>query len=312
MNILQLKQAAEPELLKIPGVNGVGIQQGEITVYVEKRDPRTLSLIPGKINQAKVKVVELGKLELVQKRSDKWRPAPAGVSIGHPTITAGTLGLPVKKNGETFILSNNHVLAAMDSIQNTRASYGDSIYQPGAYDGGTEADKIGYLDAWVKWDEQGPNYVDCALAKPVAGLLNEVLGLGALTQAPAPPVQPIEGMFVQKSGRTTGVTSGTLLDTNITVTINSWIGELLFKDQLLSNLHIEGGDSGSFVFDAQGNPVGLAFAGSDTYSIFNKAANVASALGITYPKLEVVPRKVYGGAFPIPFALGGIILLTAE
>lgn len=74
------------------------------------------------------------------------RPSPGGVSVGHFAITAGTLGLWVKRGGSDrfLILSNNHVLA--NSNQGTP---GDAIYQPGPYDGGTAQDRIAVLTDYV-------------------------------------------------------------------------------------------------------------------------------------------------------------------
>jgi hypothetical protein len=45
----------------------------------------------------------------------RHRPLKIGVSVGHVDVTAGTLGCFVREpEGEgTFILSNNHVLAAL-------------------------------------------------------------------------------------------------------------------------------------------------------------------------------------------------------
>jgi len=310
MNIYTLKKTIEPDLLKIQGVNGVGIQKNQLIVYVEKITRFHLNTIPHSINGIPVKIKQIGKIQLVQ-RTSKWRPCPAGVSIGHYSITAGTLGLPVKKNNEIMILSNNHVLAAMDSLQNNRAQKGDSIIQPGAYDGGTELDKIGELSQWIKYNEQDYNTVDCALAKPIEELLFEVLDLGILNEnQETPPIQAREGMLVMKSGRTTGITTGRVLDVNATIKVNSPIGELLFKGQILSNLKCAGGDSGSLVFDAQGNPVGLLFAGSDSFSVFNKATNVASALSIGFPSLTITRREL--NLFPIPIAIGGITLMKTK
>lgn len=48
-----------------------------------------------------------------KKRTEKWRPAPMGVSIGHYKGGTGTSGCLVthKRTGEVLILSNAHVLA---------------------------------------------------------------------------------------------------------------------------------------------------------------------------------------------------------
>ncbi|MEQ8975381.1 MAG: hypothetical protein RIE73_33970 [Coleofasciculus sp. C1-SOL-03] len=78
------------------------------------------------------------------ENTDRMRPCPGGYSIGHPDVTAGTLGCLVKDklNQRTVILSNNHVLA-----NSNQAQVGDPIIQPGSADGGTiESDTIATLE----------------------------------------------------------------------------------------------------------------------------------------------------------------------
>jgi len=94
------------------------------------------------------------------------RPSPCGQSIGHPDITAGTLGLLVKytegpNEGKAYILSNNHVIAS-----NNLASVGDAVIQPGKYDSGVAGkDTIALLHRWVPLKNSGFNYVDAAIAE---------------------------------------------------------------------------------------------------------------------------------------------------
>ena len=92
------------------------------------RVPETMDGIP-------TDVIQTGKFRAFAVRTDRVRPAPGGVSIGHRDITAGTLGCLVKKNGVLHILSNNHVLANSND-----ASVGDAILQPGPHDGGRYPD----------------------------------------------------------------------------------------------------------------------------------------------------------------------------
>jgi len=131
--ILQVKKDITPQLMTLPGVVGVGIQKGKIVAYTKKTTKAILSAIPLKIEGYDIKIIEIGEIFAFQERTDKWRPAPGGVSIGHPAVTAGTLGVTVIDNTtrRRVILSNNHVLSNKDSIQNPRANEGDSIYQPG-------------------------------------------------------------------------------------------------------------------------------------------------------------------------------------
>jgi hypothetical protein len=101
-------------------------------------------MVPKTINGIKTDVIETGKIVAFQQQQQKMRPARPGISIGHYQITAGTFGCLVQKNGQVFILSNNHVLANTNAAQ-----VGDAIWQPGKYDGGSSADQIGTLEQFI-------------------------------------------------------------------------------------------------------------------------------------------------------------------
>ncbi|MHC4622237.1 MAG: hypothetical protein ACYTEQ_31270, partial [Planctomycetota bacterium] len=84
-----------------------------------------VSGIPKKLDDVPTHVVVTGKFyalrkppwaggndeEAVDPTARLDRPVPIGVSTGHPNITAGTIGCRVRKNGEVYALSNNHVYA---------------------------------------------------------------------------------------------------------------------------------------------------------------------------------------------------------
>ena len=81
-----------------------------------------------------------GRLEAQLNPRERFRPnIPAGVSIGHYAVTAGTLGAVVFDNntGEPLILSNNHVLA-----NSNQGAIGDAILQPGTTDHGLRPDDV--------------------------------------------------------------------------------------------------------------------------------------------------------------------------
>ncbi|MBT7188299.1 hypothetical protein HN911_13345 [Candidatus Bathyarchaeota archaeon] len=93
------------------------------------------------------------------------------------------------------------------------------------------------------------------------------------------------GDRVWKSGRTTGVTSGTVIATNFNagVSYGGKLGTVRFTQQIMvrpdpalgdPELIVAGGDSGSLVIDETGNAVGLLFAGSSSYFIANIIQNV--------------------------------------
>jgi hypothetical protein len=93
------------------------------------------------------------------------------------------------------------------------------------------------------------------------------------------------GMYVGKTGRTTQLKVGRIVDCNATVRVGYGGGRCaLFKDQIVIGTpgFSAGGDSGSIVWswDSSRNPVGLLFAGSSTHTIANKMYRVLAALDI--------------------------------
>ncbi|MDD1663254.1 MAG: S1 family peptidase [Methanomicrobiales archaeon] len=283
---------------------------------VEKVPDARLSgraLIPREVGGVPTDVVETGAFRALQARTDRWRPAPGGVSIGHKDITAGTLGCLVRDDQGTYILSNNHVLA------NSNAGVpGDAILQPGTYDGGSNpADKIAELARFVPISFLLPeppsdcsvgrgaaalanlfaravgsrtrlkavrmqvqeNLVDAALARPLnpGDLRNDILEIGTIAGLKSGEL----GMAIKKSGRTTGLTSDTIQQVDVTANVSyGGTSVAMFTDQLLAGPMSKGGDSGSAVVDAGNNLVGLLFAGSDTTTIINRIENVFSALQV--------------------------------
>lgn len=163
MDLRQIKKVHEKSLLKKSRVVAVGIgyktiggkQTDEqcIVVAVTKKAPKDKlkkqDLVPSKIGDAKTDVIQLG---IVRAQADedidptqKMRPMRPGISIAHQDSTAGTFGCVVKKEGVPYILSNNHVLNHPNNL--TIGTIGDSIIQPGPYDGGTE--KVAELTDFV-------------------------------------------------------------------------------------------------------------------------------------------------------------------
>lgn len=82
-----------------------------------------------------------------QELDQRLRPCPAGFSVGHKDITAGTFGAAVKTQGDDWLaLTNNHVGANSND-----ARIGDAWLQPGPHDGGTmPADLWARLEAFVE------------------------------------------------------------------------------------------------------------------------------------------------------------------
>lgn len=119
-----------------------------IVSVVKKEPPHMLSpddLIPKFVEDVQTGVDETGPITADGlNRCALLRPTRPGMSVGHPDGNVGTIGAVVRRGNEYFILSNNHVLALLNT-----ASLGDPILQPAPGDGGTIADTIGQLADFV-------------------------------------------------------------------------------------------------------------------------------------------------------------------
>lgn len=223
----------------------------------------------------------------VQTLKQRIRPAMGGFSVGHYKITAGTIGTCVYDlntvpgiPSKYYILSNNHVLA-----NSNEAKIGDPILQPGPYDGGSYPnDLIASLSRFVpikfKTSTSAPNnYVDAAIAEGEFHDLNrEIYWIGYVKQVKS---NPKVGDLVEKTGRTTNFTTGSILSLNSVVDVNYGGGRVArFANQIVTTVMSAGGDSGSLVCDISEGAVGLLFAGSSKVTIINNILYVQKLLGI--------------------------------
>jgi hypothetical protein len=225
----------------------------------------------------------------------RLRPAPAGDSIAHVRVSAGTLGaLAVgrrpPRSQRLLVLSNNHVLANCND-----ATIGDAICQPGAFDGGTVwRDQVAVLESFAPLSFGGaPNAVDCATAwawpdRVRPDMMRIAGGQPSYFRAAANPVAPELGMQVGKSGRTTQVTSGRITGLDASVWVNYTGGRsAYFEGQIaiqgFGGDFSAGGDSGSLVWtlDPLRRPVALLFAGGGGVTFANPIGLVLEALDIT-------------------------------
>jgi Trypsin-like peptidase domain len=270
--------------------------------------------VPSSIQGVTTDVYPTGPIYALQDPTGRFRPAPGGVSVGHELITAGTLGCWVKKNDKHYILSNNHVLANSND-----ANIGDRILQPGPYDGGTVAnDQIATLTEFIeiKFNETvnpcqfangtaailnflarmigsksrmktvrtqaAENLVDCAIAEPLDpnDVRNEILNIGNILGV----ADATLGMGLKKSGRTTGFTTGSVQQIDVTSQVSYGTNKTgTFVDQLMAGAMSQGGDSGSAVLNNDNKIVGLLFAGSSNSTIINRIQNVFQALNVSLP-----------------------------
>lgn len=241
-----------------------------------------------------VHAVQTGVVDAYPHRM-RLRPAPGGISVGHRAITAGTLGCLARgnqppRNNRLMILSNNHVLANSNA-----ASIGDSILQPGPFDGGTHpASQVAVLERFVpiSFASGASNVVDCATAWAWPDRVRRELmylsgGQPQYFRVGATPVGATPGLAVGKSGRTTQLTRGTVTAVGVTINVNYGGGRIArFVNQMAirasSGDFSQGGDSGSLIWtwDARRAPVGLLFAGGGGTTFANRIATVLAALDV--------------------------------
>src|SRR6266496_3828994 len=117
-------------------VRGFPTEELALKVYVrQKIHPRLVKdgrTSPDEVEGVPTDIEEAGEFSIwrpippIYQR--KVRPAMGRLSIGHYAITAGTFSSLVKDAADTFILSNNHVLA-----NENRAVEVDLNLQPGAF-----------------------------------------------------------------------------------------------------------------------------------------------------------------------------------
>jgi hypothetical protein len=269
-----------------------------VRVYVERKIPLAALapelVLPGRIGGVVTDVIETGRFRAQAPgppiSQGRLRPAKPGCSIGFQfpdaqsgDLMAGTLGALVEAGGIQYILSNNHVLANENALP-----VGTPIFQPGLLDGGNAAtDAIATLARFIPLVTGGPNSVDCALAavSNAGGVSAAILPkIGRLTSAE--PIDAAEGMRVEKTGRATGYTMGTVFDVSATIAVQFDLGMLTFADQVLirsdAGAFSDGGDSGSLVVDrGTGRATGLLIGGVPQYSIANHIGDVLQALNVS-------------------------------
>lgn len=232
---------------------------------------------------------------IVAQFTGRFARAGGGASIGNcGSASSGTFAcLVADQDANAHVLSNNHVIALSNA-----APIGSGVCQPGPLDGGVcPADTIATLAKAIPISFTLPNRVDAAIAKVTAPkrtsrqLIRAVLPTNPNRVATwealqAPHVAPALGLKVQKSGRTTDHTHGTisLVLASTNVHYGGRIAQFIDQFRVTGNAgpFSQPGDSGSLVTtDPDNQPVGLLFAGNGAYTFCNNIADVLSALSVT-------------------------------
>jgi hypothetical protein len=327
--IRPVKESVEDELIAKPGVVAVDIAEKEtdgkktgelsIVVFVEQKKPASKlakgAEIPKEIDGVKTDVQELvielqpayrqvDDVELLVDTGD-YPTLAGGIGIGPrrsvhlspPDVPSagnyvfvGTLGAMVRDraSGATMALTNFHVACV-----NNTWTVGDRQVQPSLVDGGSPTGEFGSLTRATLSDGVDGAVITVDASQPWSP---SVTGVGDVAGSTAATV----GMAVQKRGRTTEHTFGTVASTDFTVSIDygSDVGPHTLRHQIRINTDTsrnprfsDHGDSGSVVQDMSRNVVGLLFAGSNDGSMTfaNPVQAVLDELGVDLLLPAVVP-----------------------
>lgn len=212
----------------------------------------------------------------VKNKTQYAIPIPMGTSGFNTTkgdCATGTLGSLVQDaDGLKYILSNNHVLA----LTNQGIKNADPIKHVGTLDtaacAGLGILAVATLTQFQPIDFVNPNTVDAAIAKINAG--NAKADIVAIPGFNPATRVPVLNAVVIKSGRTTGLTKGTISAVNVAVNVqyvvNGAVQVAQFNNQISITPTIpaaffgQPGDSGSLILqcdttDKNWHPVGLCY-----------------------------------------------------
>ena len=235
------------------------------------------------------------------QRGFQTRPFDLGVSGGNINAFGsiggrefcfdGTLGSMVQDgDGNQFILSNNHVLADINS-----AAPGELIVQPGLAEKAIKCRQVPG-DAVATFSRDFPvqfgsdNTIDAAIAAVDPGDVNpEILNIGSIASTTA---TPSPGLKVKKMGRTTCLTSGKIAAVAVQVIVDygggrvaNFINQILVNGPPPPNNFGGPGDSGSLIVTRGPCPqaVALLFAGSGNqkHVFANPISDVLSGLNVS-------------------------------
>ena len=235
-------------------------------------------------------------------------------------------------SGTQYILSNTHILGRTDLAQP-----GEAIIQPGLIDTSTctpsGARTVANLTAFYNLENGPAPKIDAAIAQVVPGNVDpqgNILYLGGSPDAngvpiPAGPhqgagVTAALGMLVGKSGRSTGLTCGTV----IAVAVNvgsvqyqkgcgtganfsvSYTNQVAFAGRSGGGSFSAEGDSGSLIVSqSTADPVALMYAGSDTDTVGNPVSAVLNYFASVGKNVTFVGdtastgHQVFGCSLPV-------------
>jgi hypothetical protein len=282
------------ELMSLPGIHGVGIGEelGHIGILILVDDESRTTHMPKTVEDVPAIVRAVGEITAHQIN--------LGVDGGNNIVcngycASGTVGFKVCDNttsGVGGFITNNHVAAiGCPGLCPNNAPLGTNFFSPSFCDGGTTV--VGTLNRFIPivLDDATLNYVDAAFVQSTdAQVSNNIQEIGPQNNT---IVTAYLGQAVCKSGRTSGLTCGTVTGINLTIIVDysdvGICGNAIFSNQVMYSpaspytVMSQSGDSGSPVVEANTNAaVALNFAGDTSGDGFgNPIGAILSALQVS-------------------------------
>jgi hypothetical protein len=330
--IKRVKDEVADSLLRIPGVNGVGIGEkitndqptGEraIRVFLTRKKPLdevpSGEIVPPEIQGIKTDVDELGPITPIAADQAKYRPLRGGIQVEggtwYGTFGSGTMGCLARTTGpnpQVVLLTNQHVLFENGNTEPLGREAGQPILCSICSACCSEA--VGHVSGARLTED-----VDGAIAalNPGSQWYAEIHEVGPV--AGVYPITDAEGQSqtyqVQKRGRTTRLTRGIVLDSTFDFTRldgHKFSNQIVIRQEGFPTF-AEPGDSGSVILNRGREVIGLLHSAVDDprepgfgWGFASPIAKVQEALQIqiasttTAGKVEHVPA-LPGNGSPSP------------
>lgn len=217
-------------------------------------------------------------------------PLGIGASLGVRDAIGGTAGFFARRvsDEKLGVVSANHVIALADKAKNEA-----EIVHPSLCDGAQKT--IARLDgSYPLLSSGGEKEVDCAFAVLSDDAAPNLSSLGTDGTLLDTPADPKDNVLVRKIGRTTKRREGRIraFDFDKLVVRDYPFGNADFENQIeiespLDVRFSRPGDSGSCVYNADRQPVGLLFAEAVTDSTHKVALHYASPMSAVLKALKV-------------------------
>jgi hypothetical protein len=266
-----LGDSLKEKILRLPGVTGVAVEGGKYVVYTDgshnysEVDGVPVTCLKAEDKEHRLSTIQATSLQVSSEvRRERWRPIPGGVSGAYIYSTAGTIGMKVYRDGESFLLSNTHIFG--DKV-------GFPILQPSPYDGGKSDDAVIENADFVPISINQMNEVDAALGYSHTELSENILDIGVIHGV----INPRLLMKIEKSGRD-GYSTGRVISTDgMFKVFYEKKGTALFDGVIVTTAMAKPGASGSIGTHA-GSAVGLLFAGSPYVTLYIPMTKVVQRL----------------------------------